>query len=231
MNNEYFPREILNPQPITTVIYDFDGLLFDTEVLWFGSYQEVCLMYGIELVDEMHSELVGRSGITKFLIEKYKISEEIPIFGGKVSEVFQRRSSEGVTPMPGAFDLISSFEPFFDQAIGSSSNTLWLEEMTKKHGIRDFFKTIIGGDQVRRRKPAPDTYLEVAQRLHVDPQQCVVFEDSIRGIQAAKAAGMRCVAIPNPVLAGEDFSIADEQLSSLLEVNLDTLSQLKYRVG
>jgi beta-phosphoglucomutase-like phosphatase (HAD superfamily) len=101
-------------------------------------------------------------------------------------------------------------------AVASSSSTLaWVEGWLERHGIRALFDTLCTRDQVERVKPAPDLFLLAATRLGVAPERCVVFEDSPNGIRAARAAGMRCVAVPNPVTCALPMEGADVVLTSL----------------
>jgi beta-phosphoglucomutase-like phosphatase (HAD superfamily) len=110
-------------------------------------------------------------------------------------------------------------------AVASSSLSAWVEGWLARHGIRDLFDVVCTRDQVRHAKPAPDLFLLAATRLDVPPDLCLVFEDSPNGIRAAHAAGMRCVAIPNPLtrflpLGEADLvvdSLADHSLAEILE--------------
>jgi beta-phosphoglucomutase-like phosphatase (HAD superfamily) len=96
-------------------------------------------------------------------------------------------------------------------------------------GIRPFFRAIVSGEDVRRRKPAPDVYLEAARRLGVDPTRTVAVEDSGPGIAAARAAGMRVVAIPHWLTAKHDLSGADLRVSHAGELTMARLEALLPR--
>jgi beta-phosphoglucomutase-like phosphatase (HAD superfamily) len=96
-------------------------------------------------------------------------------------------------------------------------------------GIRNYFRSLTSGDHVTNGKPAPDIFLLCAKNLGIEPAHCLVIEDTNAGIQAAKAAGMTCVAIPCPATAHQDHSQADRILSSLEELDLRSLTSASCR--
>ncbi len=113
-------------------------------------------------------------------------------------------------------------------AVASSSPSTWVEGWLARHGIRDLFDAVCTSDQVQRVKPAPDLFLLAARRIAVAPSRCVAFEDSPNGIRAARAAGMRCVAIPNPLTRRLPLDEADLVLDSLADHGL---SEILGRLG
>jgi HAD superfamily hydrolase (TIGR01509 family) len=103
-------------------------------------------------------------------------------------------------------------------AVVSSSSHRWVDGWLEKIGLFEQFDTTVCRDDAERIKPAPDLYLVAARQLNLEPATCLVIEDSVNGIKAAKAAGMPSVAIPNRVTAGCDFSLADRVLKSATEL-------------
>jgi HAD superfamily hydrolase (TIGR01509 family) len=123
---------------------------------------------------------------------------------------------EALTLLPGVADRVREARASgLKTAVASSSTSAWVEGWLERHGIRDLFETVCSRDHVERVKPAPDLFLLAATRLGVAPERCVVFEDSPNGIRAARAAGMRCVAIPNAVTSALSMEGADLVLPSL----------------
>src|SRR5262249_6802376 len=105
---------------------------------------------------------------------------------------------EALVLLPGVRDRVEEARALgLRTAVASSSTSAWVEGWLARHGISDLFDAVCSRDHVRRVKPAPDLYLLAARRLGAAPARCLVFEDSPNGIRAARAAGMRCVAVPN----------------------------------
>src|SRR5262249_32656998 len=124
-------------------------------------------------------------------------------------------------PMRGIRELLTALdEAGIPAAIASTSSARWVVPEAERIGVRGFFQAIVTGDEVRKRKPAPDVYLEAARRLGVDPQDVIAIEDSGPGVAAARAAGMTVVAIPHWLtkthdLRGAHFQVADAGLLSV----------------
>lgn len=141
--------------------------------------------------------MLGRGRISRYLHEKYHIADE-PTLRKEIGEMHEKIvEQEVVEPLSGAIDLVTILRHEYPLGIGSASNSQQIMRGLQLFGVRDAFRVIVGGDMVERPKPDPETYVEVARRLQIDPMRCLVFEDSTNGITAAKAAGMRCIAVPN----------------------------------
>jgi putative hydrolase of the HAD superfamily len=111
-------------------------------------------------------------------------------------------------------------------AVASSSGVEWVERFLVQIGIRGRFVALATRETVANAKPAPDLYLEACRWLGAEPGRCVALEDSVNGIKAAKAAGMSCVAVPNPVTRHVDLTYADAVVGSLEEVSVSSLGSL-----
>jgi putative hydrolase of the HAD superfamily len=111
-------------------------------------------------------------------------------------------------------------------AVASSSDSAWVGGHLERLGVLDRFAAVVTRDDVARAKPWPDLYLEACRRLAADPSLSVAFEDSHNGLLAAKAAGLRCIVVPNDITAGQDFTAADDVLPTLPE-----LAYLRRRIG
>jgi len=105
-------------------------------------------------------------------------------------------------------------------AVGSSSPAVWVHGHLRRLGLFDNFETIVTFDDVRESKPSPEIFLTVLDRMNIPAEQALVLEDSHNGVLAAKRAGLRVVAVPNGVTSGQDFSLAEEVLGSLEDLNL-----------
>jgi len=218
--------EILRPFPIKAIIYDLDGLIVDSEELWWKTCGIVLDSYGIQIREEYRTELMGRGKLSSFFAQRFGIQDSVESIGKKIWGTFLMLAQEGLKPMPGAVESIKMFSSCFDLAVASSAHLHYVEMAVDQLGIRTHFKVLVGGDQVERAKPHPDIFLRTATLLAVDPRECLVLEDSPNGIAAAKAAAMFCIAVPNRYLQNGDFSKADLQITSLENLNFDIFQGL-----
>jgi HAD superfamily hydrolase (TIGR01509 family) len=209
------------------VIFDFDGLVVDTETpafrAWSGIYQE----HGAELALADWVQCVG-SGYGKF--DPVKHLEKLT--GIRLDDVELKARKDKLKAeicetqplMPGVSSLIQeASELGVPVAIASSSGRDWIDFHARRTGILDLIRVICTREDVRQIKPAPDLYLLASERLGVSVSECIVFEDSQNGVAAARAAGMIAVAVPNMVTAQSDFSTADLVLQSLADTTLRDL--------
>lgn len=211
------------------VIFDMDGLLVDTETCDYEAWQELHAAHGVELALTDYCYSAGLYGSWERMYEQLgrvcgRTSEELqscrePRFRELVAERLQ--ASPELTALLGRLR-----ESGVKRGIASSSDSDWVAYLLDGIQLRHEFQAIATGHDVERRKPAPDVYLLAAERLKVDPRRCVALEDSAHGIQAAKAAGMRAVAIPNPVSIHQDLALADARVLHFGDITLDLLRRL-----
>jgi mannitol-1-/sugar-/sorbitol-6-/2-deoxyglucose-6-phosphatase len=221
-------------QPISAVILDMDGLLIDTEPAWRVAEASVFTGLGIELSE---SDLLDSTGQT--------IAELVPIWrrrpagpheGPELSDdeiadritdlVAEHVAAEGV-PMPGVMEAIALFKKQgLRLAIASSSPRRFIDVVCQRLGLTEIEVRCSALDEVNG-KPAPDVYLAAARELGVTPETCLALEDSAHGVAAAKSAGMRCIAVPDPLLAADPgYRAADGVLPSLTSLDETTLRGL-----
>jgi HAD superfamily hydrolase (TIGR01509 family) len=216
---------------IRALVFDFDGLILDTEEPVYRSWLEVYQAHGEELPFERWVQIVG-STTTGFHPQHHleeRIGRPLP------KEVLDRRIGRR-TEMILANGLLPGVVSHLDAArdlglelgVASSSTREWVSGHLSRLGILDRFECLRCRDDVAHVKPEPDLYVAVLECLGVAPSEAIAIEDSPNGIAAAKRAGMRCVAIPNSITAQLDMSHADLLLRSLAEV---TLAQLLERLG
>jgi HAD superfamily hydrolase (TIGR01509 family) len=216
---------------IRALIFDFDGLIIDTEGPIYQSWQEVYAAHGVSLPFEEWVKTVGSSN-QAFHPELY-LEERL---GRKLAqEVIDRRVERRVELvlqrplLPGVAALIGEAQAAgFAIGVASSSSRDWVSGHLERLGIRDCFVCLCGRDDVAHVKPEPDLYLAALDCLGVAADEAIAIEDSPNGISAAKRAGLRCVAVPNPLTESLDLSQADLILTSLADV---TLPQLLERLG
>jgi len=211
------------------LILDFDGLILDTESPIFEEWRETFRARGHDLGMEDWQHALGTFGAYDPCVHLAKLTGEQFDHEALRQEVRARNMvrCEAQPLLPGVAERVGEGRRAgLKTAVASSSTSAWVEGWLERHGIRALFDTVCSRDHVERVKPAPDLFLLAAERLGVAPERCVVFEDSPNGIRAARAAGMRCVAIPNPVtctlpMAGADLvleSMAARPLAEILAV-------------
>jgi HAD superfamily hydrolase (TIGR01509 family) len=210
------------------LIFDFDGLILDTEGPVYRSWLEVYQAHGEALPFERWVEIVGST--TAGFHPQHHLEERLgrplsqAVLDGRIGRRTQMILAEPLLPgIVEHLDAARSLE--LKVGVASSSTREWVRGHLERVGILDRFDCLRCRDDVTSAKPAPDLYLAVLDCLGVSPTEAFAIEDSPNGVLAAKRAGLRCVAIPNPITARLDLSQADLQLQSLAEVTLADLLQ------
>ena len=215
---------------IQALIFDFDGVIIDTETPDFMTWQDVFHDHGAELDLNVWTRFIG----TEFGdFDMYDYLEEQ---SGKTVDReairVERRSQFmlqiGQNPVrPGVRDYIDGARALgMGVGIASSSDRAWVQGHLESKGILDLFDTLKNKDDVSVVKPNPELYLLSASSLGVEPHRAIAIEDSAHGVSAAKAAGMFCVAVPNQMTKGLDLSHADLRLDSLADLAFSDLFQM-----
>ena len=209
---------------LAAVIFDFDGLIVDTETPAYQAWSHIYAEFGVTLALDVWVECVGSSHSS---FDPVRHLETLVNRSLERSALFQRKEAMKAAIcltqplLPGVLDRLSEAKSLgIPVAIASSSDASWVKGHASRLGIASYIQIWRTKEDVRRTKPDPELYLSAAQGLEVRPDLCMVFEDSLNGVKAAKASGAYCVAVPNPVTAGLDFSMADRQVSSLSDIRL-----------
>jgi len=212
---------------ITTVIFDLDGLLADTERLHCRAYQLALLEHNVELTEADYGEHWVRcgKGIHDW-VRQQGLDVDAEALRARKAEHYQELLRRSLRPMEGAVELLNRLAGTLQLGLASSSYRDAVDGVIHGLGIADYFATVVSGLDVARVKPAPDIFLEAAKQLDVAPAHCVVIEDAEKGILAAHAAGMRAVAVPNDYTRHHDFSKATLLCRSLNEVTVELLQKL-----
>ena len=206
------------PGVVRAFVFDFDGLILDTEEPVYRSWLEVYQAHGRELPFDRWVQIVGSSTAT-FDPKEYL---ETQLGRGLEQQVLDRRAARR-TEMVLAQPVMAGVARLVDDArdaglrlgVASSSTRHWVVGHLERLGLMDRFDCVRCRDDVAEVKPAPDLYLAVTDCLGTSPGDALALEDSPNGVTAAKAAGMWCVAVPNVITGGLDLSHADLTLPSL----------------
>jgi putative hydrolase of the HAD superfamily len=215
---------------IKALLFDFDGLILDTETPEVIAWQEVYSRYGVEFPVQLWGKIVGGNGYKDFDPVAYlseKMGQSIdPEMARADKRVRDRELVSYQSILPGVLDYINGAKARgLRLAIASSSNHSWIDPHLKRLGLWDSFDAVICIEEGKRAKPNPDIFLKAIEALNVQPEEALVFEDSPNGVTAAKAAGIRVIAVPNPITAQLGVSGADLTLASLADLPLSDLLQ------
>jgi HAD superfamily hydrolase (TIGR01509 family) len=203
------------------VLFDFDGVLVDTEWAIYQSWKRVFAAHGQSLPLDIYTRCIGSDFAT--WSPKTHLEELTGLAFDWHDLDFRRQEEimadlEHERPMHGAVELLAKLASAnLPCVVVSSSSHHWVDGWLEKLGIAGYFQTTICRGDALRIKPAPDLFLAAADRLKVNPAECLVIEDSLNGLNAAKAAGMAAWVVPNRVTSGLDFSSADRIFRSLAE--------------
>lgn len=201
------------------VIFDMDGVLVDSERQWKLAAEDQLRRLAPRWTDADSETIVGL-GVVELheYLERHHApapprAEFLRLCDGLAEEVYGRR----VTPAAGLEGLLAALAARGAKVgLASSSPRPWVDRVLDRFALRRHFGALATGDETPGRvKPEPDLYLLAAKRLGVDPGSCVAVEDSRYGVAAAKAAGMRCLALRSPDNAGQDLSRADGEIPAL----------------
>lgn len=215
---------------IKALIFDFDGLILDTETPDFHVWQAIYQEHGFELPHDEWGKIVGGYGLTQFDAAEHLTQ----LSQGQLDTVSlrDRHSSESHALtlsqpiMPGVLPAIEEAKRLgLKLAIASSSQHSWVDTHAKRLGIFDHFAAVICADDVGagRTKPNPDLFLLALHQLQVQKNEALIFEDSPNGVKAANLAGIFVVAVPNPVTALLKIDGANLTLASLADLSLTEL--------
>ncbi len=211
------------------VIFDLDGLLVDSEPLQAKAFNVVLAKHGIFLEEEDFAELVGIQTIDNFrtLRRGHGIPESVDSLMAGKDAAYHRLVATDLVALPGACELVLGLHATgVPLAVASSSPRKDVHMSLEAVGLDHCFPIVVTASDVARTKPAPDLYLLAAERLGIPPQRCIALEDSSAGLQAATAAGLACVAVPNIYTRSQDFADAVAQLGSLEELTPSRLLEL-----
>lgn len=211
--------------PFDAVIFDLDGTLLDTETIAFQAGLKVGEIWGLDFDEKLFLSLIGQDGPTLIKRIASITPEGFDAVGFKDAwtDMFREDAAAGIPVKPGVVELLDHLDAIeMPKAVATNSSTEGALLSLQRSGLEGRFAHVVGHDQVARPKPAPDAFLEAAKRLGVTPATCLAFEDSTLGSQAAKAAGMTLVQVPDmvPVAPDADHLVAENLLAGARAVGL-----------
>jgi HAD superfamily hydrolase (TIGR01509 family) len=211
---------------IRALVFDFDGLILETETPAYQSWAEIYREHGHDIpLDLWHAYIGSDAGFDPAGHLAALVGEGFDLAAAQARR--DARKSELVA----ALDVMDGVRQYVADAkrlglrlaVASSSSRAWVLGHLERLGLAAEWGAVLARSDVARTKPAPDLYLAAVRALGVAPHESVAFEDSANGIAAAKDAGLLCVAVPNALTAGMDLSRADMKINSLAETRLEEL--------
>ena len=212
-------------EELQAVVFDMDGVLFDTERLYMEAWRETAIERGItgEEIEKTVIRCVGlnHTDIRNLFLQEY--GEEFPFeeYYRACGEGFRRKVEKDGLPMkPGVKELLSYLQTESCRiALASSTSLKGVKSHLERAGLTDYFEVIVGGDMVEHSKPEPDIYLLACRMLGVEPEKTIAIEDSPNGIRSAHSAGMHPVMVPDMIQPTPEIqALLYKECKSLLEV-------------
>ncbi|UOY92728.1 HAD family hydrolase [Ectobacillus sp. JY-23] len=213
---------------IKGVIFDFDGLLVDTESIWFEAFREALQAYGMDLTVEQFSKVIGTHDAELYeMIEKgTKKPVEREVLLQEVDDIFRMKMGEPSLRAGVVEYLEEAKESGLRIALASSSKRAWIEGFLTRLGVLHYFEVLKTKEDVEHVKPDPALYIQAYEALGLQAHECVAFEDSLNGLMAARAAGLHCVIVPNSVTAHLPFVDYSHRIESMSDYQLKHVLQL-----
>ena len=216
---------------IKAIIFDMDGVLVDSVKYLYEAFNLVLKKYDVYIRDEDVKKYLGKSMKEKIKMwkEDYNMKEDIDIteFSKEVFELEMELLKENLEESEFLINLIKSLKDAnFKLAVATSSPKSRTEGILEFIGLKDKFDVVITDEDFENSKPNPEIFITASEKLNVDAKDCVVVEDSVNGIEAAKNAGMKRIALLTKFHGKEDFKNVDLIVSSLDELNLDSIKDL-----
>lgn len=205
------------------VIFDMDGVIFDSEKKVVECWQEIAAKYQIEDIETACRVCLGlnREATKKIFLERYGSDFPYDDYKNEMSALFHERYKDGRLPMkPGVEELLQYLKAQQKRiALASSTRSEIVTRELSDAGIISYFDVVIGGDVVKRSKPEPDIFLRACEALKIEPENAYGIEDSYNGIRALAAAGIRAIMVPDMVQAsGEMQNLSEIVLPNLWSV-------------
>jgi len=196
---------------IKALIFDMDGLMIDSERLYFEAESEMAKTFGVQLLEETLWKMMGTKPIEGLSI--FVKDLELPISAQDAldmrNEIMRKKLQTELEAMPGLFHILDTFFNRLKLAVCTGAQEEFLDIVVDLLKIREKFDVLQSSDGIDKGKPEPEIYLKTCEKLAVSPQECIVLEDSANGVKAGKKAGCSVIAIPSEYTQSQEFTSAD----------------------
>jgi putative hydrolase of the HAD superfamily len=212
--------------PLRGLIFDFDGLLVDTESAIVSAWEDIHAADGFRSDRSVLHALIGHVGVENDIWRAYPLHHDRAQLDARLQTIARKRCREAPV-RPGVLALLDqAHHAGLSLAVASNSSHAHVEGHLEARGLLCRFHAVVCREDVVHGKPAPDLYLLALEKLGLGPHQAVAFEDSVPGHQAAATAGLRVIAVPNPATVADHFPHATLRVESMAELDLRHLEQL-----
>lgn len=201
------------------VIFDMDGLMIDSEKLYFATGREIAAAYGKTVQDQTFWKMMGRSPLDSIsiFVSDLELPDSPEVVLQERDRIMAHKLATELEPMPGLMDVLHRFQGAYQLAVATGSPMKFLDVVVKKLQLQSYFKVLQSSDEIKNGKPHPEIYERAAALLGLAPQDCCVLEDSSNGALAGKRAGCYVIAVPNEHTREQDFSFVDFRAKNLRE--------------
>ncbi|MFA4815432.1 MAG: HAD family phosphatase [Candidatus Gracilibacteria bacterium] len=213
---------------IKVIIFDLDGLLIDSQPLQYKAYNQVFSKHGFPLSLDDWREWIHNSYRTNQWIQKNHLPLNVDLVRAEKKKIYDKLVRNELKLKPGALSLINNLYGSFRLCIASSSRLESIELVLEKFGLKSKFEKLVSDTEMIKGKPYPDIFLKTAEIMRARPEECLVIEDSVAGLKAAKAAGIKCVICPDSFGAIEPvkFKGAYKIVKNLNEITSEMLENI-----
>ncbi len=207
---------------IKAIVFDFDGLIIDTETVWYEAFREVAKEYNIDLPLEEFAKCIGTHDDVLYEYFEQKVGIEInrAEIRKRAGEIHRQKMKQ-IQAREGVEQYITAAKELgLKVGLATSSTREWVERFLNELKLYEQFEVIKTRDDVENVKPDPELYTKAVEALGVQPQEAIAFEDSANGAKAAIAAGLQCVIVPNEVTSSLIFEKYHLRMSSMGDMSL-----------
>ena len=219
----------MNQPEITTrgVLFDLDGVLIDSERLYYRAYSAVLAEFGVSVTPEVY----GKEWISAGTGPEYAVATfDLPIAPEEVrarkNPIYSKLLREEVALMPGAKEALARLSARYPLVLATNSREGDVDMVMERFGIRGFFTDVVPRGRYARPKPAPDAFVTAAASIGLPNASCVVIEDAWKGVKAASVAGSPIIAVPHEFTAANDFSLCAKVVSCLDDVTAELIDEV-----
>src|SRR5262245_50160253 len=202
------------------IFWDNDGVLVDTEHIYFEATQRILATIGILLTPAQYLEmfLVQGKGAWHLAEAKGFTAGEIEALRNQRNTLYGQLLAEAPLVIDGVHRVLESLHGRYLMGVVTSSRKDHFDVIHRNTGLLEYFDFVLTGEDYRQVKPDPEPYLKAVEKSGYGPAACIAIEDSLRGLTAAKAAGIRCIVVPTPLTRASNFDTADQVLENINEI-------------
>ena len=207
------------------IIFDMDGVIIDSEPIHYEIEQNLLKKLGANLSKKEHATFIGTTDYNMWssLKERYNLEPSVEEIIDMKKELFLRNIDK-IQLIDGFYDFMTMlYKKGYKLGLASSNNRKAVESIVEKFELDKYIEVTMSGEDVSKGKPDPEIFLTTAKKLSINPEDCIVVEDAENGVVAAKAAGMKCIALQGNNIGLQDLSNADIIIENFSELSLEQL--------